>query len=147
MSNSKGESMPVCIFDSKEIICYEFSSKTASQASYLQVWNIYGSTFIRTPYFWPEVRILHHDTFSPTPLSVKHFLTKKQMPVLEHPLYLPDLVPCDFSMFLKLRSHFESLEDIQRNMMTTERTFGKQFLALFPDIAEVFECMYKVLWY
>jgi hypothetical protein len=45
------------------------------------------------------------------------------MPVLEHPLYLPDLAPCYFFIFCKLKislreAYFESFEDIQGNVRT-----------------------------
>jgi hypothetical protein len=48
-----------------------------------------------------------------------HFLAKKkQVPVLHHAPYSPDLAPCDFFLFLKLKhslkgTHFQSIEDIQ----------------------------------
>jgi hypothetical protein len=44
---------------------------------------------------------------------------KKQVPVLHHAPYSPDLAPCDFFLFPKLQhslkgTHFQSIEDIQR---------------------------------
>jgi hypothetical protein len=43
--------------------------------------------------------------------------------MLEHPLYLLDLTPCDFFMFSELKislkwSYSELLEDVQSNEMT-----------------------------
>jgi hypothetical protein len=41
--------------------------------------------------------ILHHDnTPAHNALSIKTFLAKHKIPVLEHPPYSPDLDPCDF---------------------------------------------------
>jgi hypothetical protein len=37
-------------------------------------------------------------------LAVKQILADKCIPVLEHPPFSPDLVPCDFYLFLKLKS-------------------------------------------
>ena len=50
-------------------------------------------------------------------LSVKQFLANKNITVLEHPPYSPDLAPCDFSLFPKIRSvlkrtHFMSVESV-----------------------------------
>jgi len=41
--------------------------------------------------------ILHHDNApAHTALSVREFLATKQITVLEHPVYSPDLAPNDF---------------------------------------------------
>jgi transposase len=37
-------------------------------------------------------------------LSVKQFLANKNITVLEQPLYSPDLTPCDFYLFPKIKS-------------------------------------------
>jgi hypothetical protein len=47
------------------------------------------------------------------------FWQKKQVPVLHHAPYSPDLAPCDLFLFPKLKhslngTHFQSTEDIQR---------------------------------
>ena len=43
--------------------------------------------------------ILHHnDAPAHTALSVREFLVTKQITVLEHPAYSPDLAPNDFSV-------------------------------------------------
>lgn len=39
------------------------------------------------------------DNFRHIALSVKRFLVKYQIPILEHPTYSPDLAPCDFLWF------------------------------------------------
>jgi histone-lysine N-methyltransferase SETMAR len=36
-------------------------------------------------------------------LSVKQFLANKNITVLEHPLYSPDITPCDFYLFPKIK--------------------------------------------
>nr|CAH7722444.1 unnamed protein product [Callosobruchus chinensis] len=51
-------------------------------------------------------------------LSVKQFLAKKSIPVLEHPPYSPDLALCGFYLFPKIKSslkgtRFESVEDVK----------------------------------
>jgi hypothetical protein len=37
-------------------------------------------------------------------LSVKRYLAKNNIPVMEHPPYSPNLAPCDFFLFLKIKS-------------------------------------------
>jgi hypothetical protein len=54
---------------------------------------------------------------------VKQFLANKNITVMEHPPYLPDLAPCDFYLFPKIKSvlkgtHFLSVEDVK--VKTTE---------------------------
>jgi hypothetical protein len=40
-------------------------------------------------------------------LSVKQFLVTNNTAVIAHPLYLPDLAPCDFFLFPKFKSMFQ----------------------------------------
>jgi hypothetical protein len=51
----------------------------------------------RTEFFANNSCILHHDNApAHTALSVREFLASKQITVLEHPPYSPDLAPSDF---------------------------------------------------
>jgi hypothetical protein len=64
---------------------------------------------------------------------------KQQSPVLHHAPYSPDLAPCDFFLFPKLKNslkgtHFQSIEDIQRKTTDllkgfTQNDFQKCFRA------------------
>ena len=60
----------------------------------------------------------HHNAPAHTALAVREFLAKKNIPVLPHPPYSPDLAPCDFYLFpklkLKLKGHFGTMENIQK---------------------------------
>jgi hypothetical protein len=63
--------------------------------------------------------ILQHDN-APVhnTLSVKTFLAKHKIPVLEHPPYSLDLAPCDFFLFPKIKSalkgtQFDSMEAVK----------------------------------
>jgi hypothetical protein len=44
------------------------------------------------------------------------------MVIIPHPHYLPDLAPCDFTLFpklkMKLKGRFETVVDIQRESQT-----------------------------
>ena len=55
-----------------------------------------------------------------TALSVREFLATKQITVLEHPAYSPDLAPSDFFLFLKIKEilkgrHFDDIDNIRSN--------------------------------
>ena len=55
-------------------------------------------------------------------LSVKTFLTVHKITVLEHPTYSPDLAPCDFFLFTKIKSalkgtRFESVDAVEAKAM------------------------------
>jgi histone-lysine N-methyltransferase SETMAR len=64
---------------------------------------------------------LHHDN-APVhrALSVREFLATKQITVLEHPAYSPDLAPSDLFLFPKIKEilkgrHFDDIDDIRGN--------------------------------
>jgi histone-lysine N-methyltransferase SETMAR len=47
--------------------------------------------------------LVHHDNVpAHTPLKTTEFVTNN-MVIIPHPLYLPDLAPCDFALFPKLK--------------------------------------------
>ena len=68
---------------------------------------------------WQNGFILHHDNAScHTSLLVRQFLSNKNITVCLHPPYSPDLAPCDFWVFPKLKitmkgKQFECIKDIQ----------------------------------
>ena len=53
-------------------------------------------------------------------MSVREFSATKQITVLEHPVYSPDLAPRDFFLFPKIKEilkarHFDDNDDIRSN--------------------------------
>ena len=64
--------------------------------------------------------LLHHDNApAHKAISVRQLLVKKQIRALDHPPYSPDLAPCDFWLFPRLKAvmkgtHFSSLYEKQR---------------------------------
>jgi hypothetical protein len=59
-----------------------------------------------------------------TALSVGEFLATKQITVLEHPAYSPDLAPSDFFLFPKKKEilkgrHLDDTDDIRINTTAT----------------------------
>ena len=71
--------------------------------------------------------LLQHDSApAHNALSIRQFLAEKKIAVLEQPPYSPDLAPCDFFLFPKLKGiikgiHFESVEAIKRAVTTELR--------------------------
>jgi hypothetical protein len=61
--------------------------------------------------------LLHHDNApARTSLKTTEFVTNNNMVIVPHPPYLPDLDPCDFTLFPKLKMrlkgrHFETMCD------------------------------------
>ena len=57
---------------------------------------------------------------SPKNKSKEEFLATKQITVLEHPAYSPDLAPSDFFLFMKIKEilkgrHFDDTDDMRSN--------------------------------
>jgi hypothetical protein len=59
----------------------------------------------RRPELWPDAWILHNDnSLAHDALASQEFLAKKSKMKLDHPPYTPDLPPCDFWLFPKLKT-------------------------------------------
>lgn len=105
---SKIKTMLITFFDSKGIILKEFvpTGQTVTGEYYLEVLKRLMARIrrIRPDYRDPERwSLLHDNASSHTALIVRHFLARNQVCVLNHPPYSPDLAPCDFSLFPKLK--------------------------------------------
>ena len=73
---------------------------------------------------------LHHNTPDHASHLVQGFLVKHQITQMTQPLYSPDLVPCDFWLFPKLKSplkgkRFQTVNDNQENMTGQLMAIGK----------------------
>ena len=63
-------------------------------------------------------------------LSMREFLATKQITVLEHPAYSPDLASNDFFLFLKIKEilkgrHFDDIDDIRSNTTAALKTISQ----------------------
>ncbi|KAG5310893.1 MOS1T transposase, partial [Acromyrmex insinuator] len=67
---------------------------------------------------------LHHDNaLSHAAFIVANYLTRSNTPVVPQPPHSPDLAPCDFFLFPRLKrelkgKHWESVENIQKHVTT-----------------------------
>jgi hypothetical protein len=65
-------------------------------------------------------------------LAVWEFLAKKSIMELDHPPYSPDLAPCNFRPFPKLKTalkdhRFSDIADIQQHVMTILQSIPEMF--------------------
>jgi len=118
------------------IVHYEFvptTGKTVNQVYYLEVLKRLREKVRRKR---PELSannswILHHNNApAHTALSVREFLATKQITVLEHSAYSPDLAPSDFFLFPKIkeiskRRHFDDTDDVRSNTTEDLKQFHK----------------------
>jgi histone-lysine N-methyltransferase SETMAR len=95
-----------------------------NQQCYLEVLTrLRESVRSKRPTLWPDKWILHHNNApGHDALRVREFLAKKSITKMNHPPYLPDLAPCDFWLFPKLKKNamkgqrFADIPDIRCNM-------------------------------
>ena len=100
--------MLITFFDSKGIIHREFvpTGQKCTGAYHLEVLTRLMARVrcIRFEYHDLETwSLLRDNAPSHTSLIVRQFLARNQVCVLNNPPYPPDLFPCDFSLFLKLK--------------------------------------------
>ena len=89
--------------------------------------------------------ILHHNNArAHTTLSVREFLATKQITVLEHPAYSPDLAPSKFFLFPKIKEilkgrNFDDIDDIRSNTAAALKAIQQnqwysamRYIALLP---------------
>ena len=113
--------------DIRGLIHYEFvpTGQTVNQVYYLEVMKRMHEKvrWKRPELFASNSWILHHDNApAHTALSMREFLATKQITVLEHPAYSPDLAPSDFFLFPKIKKilkgrRFDDIDDIRANKM------------------------------
>ena len=124
MSKSKIKSMLICFFDSQGIIHKEFVplGQTVTQTFYWEVLERLTKRVARVRPGIARTWMLHHDN-APchTAVSINEYLAEKSIPVVPQPPYLPDLSPCDFFLFPRLKNHlkgchFGTLDNIQKSV-------------------------------
>jgi histone-lysine N-methyltransferase SETMAR len=127
-SKSKVKTMLINCVDVSGIVHYEFvpPGQNVNQAYYLELLKRFREKVGRKwlILFAAKSWILHVDNApAHMALSFREFLASKQISMLEHPPYSPDLALCDFFLFPLIKkhlkgTHFDDVEDIQNNMMT-----------------------------
>ena len=118
MSKSKIKSMLICFFDSPEGIC---AIRTNCQSSFF-----IGKSLKDSGKGWHVCdQALHAlgccTTTCHTAVSINEFLAEKSIPVVPQPPYSPNLSPCDFLLFPRLKNHFKgrhfgTSDNMQKNV-------------------------------
>jgi histone-lysine N-methyltransferase SETMAR len=100
-SNLNFQAMMTVYFDIGETVHIDWVSKgqTINKVYYKEVLTILRERARRkSPKMLKKGSWIHHHDNA---LSVRTFLAKHKIPVLEHPPCSPDLAPCDFFVFKK----------------------------------------------
>lgn len=115
--------MLTVFFDFKGIVHHEFlpQGETINKEYYLQVQRRLREAVRRKrPDLWRNNSwLLHHDNApAHTSLLVREFLAKNNTVMMPQPPYSPDMAPCDFFLFPKIKRtlkgrRFTSIDDIK----------------------------------
>jgi histone-lysine N-methyltransferase SETMAR len=123
-----------------KIVHFEFleHGRTVNQHCYLETLvRLREAGRRRRPELWPDAWIFHHDNApAHDALAVREFLAKKSIMKLDHPPYSPDLAPCDFRLFPKLKTalkghRFSYSADIQGHATTILQSIPEEFQKYF----------------
>ena len=134
-SRSHVKSMLIIFFDCEGVAHYEFAPRgqTINKEYYVEVLKRLRDAVRRQrPRFWSSGDwLLHHDN-APAHSSnlVQQFLAKHKIVQLRQPPYNPDIGPCDFWMFPKLKmalkgKRFDDIETIQSNATRELKAIAK----------------------
>ncbi|GFX48184.1 mariner Mos1 transposase [Trichonephila clavipes] len=137
MSKSKFKAMMIVFFDIDEIVYLHWvpEGQTINQHYYIEVLGNLRERIRKKkkrPEMWKEKSCIFHQDNAPahSALSFERFLAKHSIPVLEHPPYSPDLAPCDFFLFPKVKSalkgtRFESVEAVKEKVARVLKELAK----------------------
>ncbi|UYV67193.1 hypothetical protein LAZ67_4004296 [Cordylochernes scorpioides] len=130
MSKSRIKTMIIVFLDIRGIVHCEFvpQGQTVNSAFYLEVLRRLKRRIARVKADIKDTVKLHHDNAtSHTAFIITNFLARSNTPVIPHPPYSPDLAPCDFFLFPRLKremkgKHWETVENIQHHVTTFLRS-------------------------
>ena len=135
--------MLIVFFDICGIVHYEYAlERQKSDIKYYQqdLQRFHDAVQCKRPDIWMAKNWqLHHDNAPAHSSHLIQTLSKHGIPVIHQPPYSPHMAPCDFWLFLKLKttskgSHFESREDIIQNatakVITIPKEASQNFLAV-----------------
>jgi hypothetical protein len=145
------KSMLVILFDCEGTVHQEFvpPGLTVNQHHYLQVLKRLREQVRRKllERWWNQNWLLHHDNApAHTALSVQRFLATKNMAVVPRPPNSPDLAPCDFFLYPKMKSklkgrRFQDVTEIQEQLLTVLHAIPKKSV---PAVTETLDPLHKL---
>jgi len=128
--------MPILFSDIQGIVHQEFApeGQTVNAGFYCSVLRCMREDIQRKrPELWQEGNWLFHDDNAPShrALVTCEFLAQNSIITLPHPPYSPDLAPCDFFLFPKMKlqlkgRRFDRVEEIQREWQNVLGTLQEQ---------------------
>ena len=111
-------------FDCKGVVHHEFLPKdrTVNKEYYLEgMKRLREGIRMRRPELWKNKSwILHHDNApAHSSLLVRNFLAKHKTVIMPQPPYSPDMAPCDFFLFPKLKmpmkgKRFDTIDELKK---------------------------------
>jgi transposase len=114
--------------------------QTMNQQCYLEVLTrLWESVPKKRPELWSDKWIVHHDNApAHDALRVRKFLAKKSITKMENPPYSPELAPCNFWLFPKLKNalkgqRFADIPDIQYNVTLFQGVLENNFQDCFQQ--------------
>ena len=127
MSKSKFKAMMIAFFDIRGVIYIDWvpEGQTVNKVYYKNVLTTLRERVRRRR---PDMSknaswILHHDNApAHNALSVKRYLEKNNIPVMEHPPYSPDLAPCDFFLFRKIKTAIKGTRFVSADAVKAKAT-------------------------
>jgi len=143
-TKSECESLFTVFFDCRGVVHHEFlpQGRTVNKEYYLQVMrNLREAIRQKRPDLWKNKNwLLHHDNApAHTSLLVREFLAKNNTLMMPQPPYSPDLAPCDFFLFPKLKRpmkgrRYATIEEIKTASKEELNKITKNdFLKCFED--------------
>ena len=137
----------IMFFDLDEIVQAKFVTRnTMVNSEYYKglLERLRNDVRRKRPEKWANGFILHRDN-APchTLLLVRQFLSNKNIMVCPQPPYSPDLAPCDFWLFPKVKmtmkgKYFELIQDIRGSHdSTTKDSHEKGLPELFQKVARM----------
>ena len=150
---SKVKVMLIVFFNIQGIVYFEFlpQGQTVNQTIYKEILQcLVRSVCDKRWSLWEaHTWALHYDnTPAHTALSIHQFITERKIATLQHPPYSPDLGPCDFFLFPKIKSvlkgtHFSDIDSIKMAATTelkkiSENAFQECFKLWKKMNAQVF---------
>jgi transposase len=133
---SKVKVLLTVFFDYRGIVHHSYApeGQTINKEYYLEViCHLCDAVQRKRPHLWASRnwQLRHDIALAHSSHLIQSFLAKHGIPVVRQAPYSPDMAPCDFWLFPKLKrplkgSHFDSREDIMQNATKELRSLSEE---------------------
>ena len=131
-SKSTHKLLMIPFFHSTGMICMHWlpTGQTVNKEYYVEVLRGFRKRFLgKRPALFKSAQWHFHQDNAPVHNSilVTDYLTKTGIKTVPHPPYSPDLGPCDFWLFLKLRGcRYETIDEMKEAVMKVIDTLTQE---------------------